>query len=391
MRNLTIFSHKLFRRTPQGLQTTGAITLQIDALAPYFERVTVCAPVIDDSDFKGASVTQQNVHFHPLPHYPNQLAFLRLIPAMRREMLSALKNTDLALVILPGYAGVMASILCQRRKRPMFQWVVGDWGKNVKVRRNNRLTYFGASSLATPLLDRLMARLTRDTLTFYTGHILYHNHQPHQHVRISSSIRASDFYLRQATAEMHTPINLLFVGRLAREKGLSYLLEAIQILRNAEIPAILHLVGTGALERELQHKARELELENYVIFHGFVPHGTLLYQHYQNSDIFILPSLQEQQGKVLLEAMTQSLPVIASAVGGIPTVIQDGENGLLVSPANAQAIAEAVQRLIRDYPLRKKLIAGGLDYARAHTVEAEAAQMMRIVAQHFKITLEGLG
>lgn len=380
---LTIFSHKLFRHSSRGFQTTGALTTQIDALALHFRHVTICAPVIRDLDFRGASVSQKNTSYRPLPHYSGRLDFLRWVPTMRRRMLSALADADLALVILPGYVGVLASILSRNHDCPTFQWVVGDWGQNVKVRRKTAVAHQLASRVATPLLDRLMTWITRDVLTFHNGSILYHKDMPHHHVRISSSIRESDLSPSASRLLPRSMVHLLFVGRLAAEKGVSHLLRAVALLRARRIPVKLHLVGAGEVEDQLRREAEILEVQDCVVFHGFVPHGEPLYEHYRQSDVLILPSLQDQQPKVLLEAMSQGLVVIATEVGGVPSVISDKDNGLLVPPADDQAIAVAVQRIIQDSALRRRLIQGGLEYARAHTVEAETARMIHLIKLHF--------
>jgi len=384
MKGLAVFSHKLFRRTPDGLQTTGSFTIQMDALSPYFERVTLCVPVVDDAAFCGVGITRQNVCFHPLPNYRGRMDFLRCAPSIRRGILTALEHADLALIILPGYVGMLASILCQRRGFPIFQWVVGDWGQNVRARRHNPLARRWVSTAWTPLLDRLMMRLTRDVLTFYNGRILYNRGKPYHFTRVSSSIREGDFYTREDTSPT-PPYRLLFVGRLSSEKGVSYLLKATALLAAKGKAVELHVVGTGSSGEELLQQAQALSITSQVYFHGFVPHGKTLRQLYRESDVFILPSLQDQQPKVLMEAMSQSLPVIATNVGGIPSIIQDGKNGLLVPPARPEAIAAAIDRVLSDDELYRRLVSEGLAHVRAHTVEQETARMMRIVADNFHL------
>lgn len=379
--HLVVFSHKLFRRTRDGLQTTGAYTIQMDALAPYFERVTLCVPVVDDATFRGMSVTSPNIDFHPLPHYAGRMGFLRAAPSMRREMLAVMEQADLALVILPGYVGTLASALCQRRRFPVFQWVVSDWSQCVLARRHNLLAHWWAS-LWAPLLDRLMMRLTRDVLTFYTGHILHNRGKSYHFTRVSSSIRQSDFYARDVT-NITMPYRVLFVGRLSAEKGIAYLLEAISLLAAKGEAIELHIVGMGPLEDDLRHKARVLNIAEQVTFHGFIPQGEALRRLYRESDMLVLPSLQEQQGKVLLEAMASGLPIIASNIGGIPTVVRHEWNGLLIPPRDPSAISQAITRLITDSSLRKRLINNGLEYARQHTVERETEKMMNIVRSYY--------
>ena len=385
MKRLAIFSHKLFRRTPGGLRTTGGFTIQMDALAPHFEQVVLCVPVVDDAEFRGVGLTAPNVSFHPLPHYRGRLGFVRAVPAMRREMLAVLECADLALIAMPGYVGALASILCQRRRFPIFQLVMGDWGQNVRVRRSNALARWLALAVWSPMLDRLMARLTRDALTFFDGHILYSRGKPHHFAFVSSSIHEDDLFIRDGASRSSPPYRLLYVGRLSAEKGVIHLLEATSLLTAEGESVELHIVGMGALERDLRHRAQMLDVAEHVFFHGFVPQGEALRQIYRESDVFVLPSLQDQQPKVLLEAMSQSVPVVATRVGGIPATIQDGGDGLLVPPACPEAIASAVCRVLSDRELRQRLVTGGLARARAHTVEQETARMMQVVNTYFNV------
>jgi glycosyltransferase involved in cell wall biosynthesis len=385
MRNLAVFSHKLFRRTSGGLQTAGGFTVMIEALAPYFEQVVLCVPVVDDAEFRGVGIAEPNVRFHPLPHYQGRLGFLRTMPAMRREILAVMRRAEMALVSMPGYVGTLASILCQRHRFPTFQLVMGDWGRNVQVRRSNALARWLASAIWGPVLDQLMARLTRDVLTFFDGHVLYRQGNPYHFTFVSSTVHRDDLYIRDGTLRLPPPHRLLFVGRLAALKGISHLLGATALLAAQGAAVELHIVGTGALESDLRCAAQALNITGQVIFHGFVPHGEALRQIYRESDVFILPSLQDQQPKVLLEAMSQSVPVIATKVGGIPCAIHDGENGLLVPPAQPEAIAAAIHRVLSDGELRRKLVRGGLAHARAHSVEQETERMMQVVARHFNM------
>jgi glycosyltransferase involved in cell wall biosynthesis len=233
----------------------------------------------------------------------------------------------------------------------------------------------------------MMARLTRDTLAFFNGRILYDQNKAFHYVRFSSSISQRTFYSRNASALLRPPHRLLFVGRLAPEKGVSHLLNATKELVTRGNPVELHIVGAGSLETDLRNQVKTLSLIDRVYFHGFVPQGEALRRFYRESDVFILPSLYDQQPKVFLEAMSQSLPIVATSVGGIPSLIQDGRNGLLVPPARPEAMATAICRILTDGDLRQKLVENGLAYAHLHTVELETHKMMQIVASHFDFEL----
>lgn len=153
--------------------------------------------------------------------------------------------------------------------------------------------------------------------------------------------------------------NILYVGKLeksAQWKGVRYLLEAIQILKS-DFPDIkLSLVGEGDAISEYQNYAKKLYISENVIFTGPLQ-GEQLAQQYRNSYALVLPSISsaESFGIVLIEAMASGLPVIGSNRGGIPGVIDDNVNGILVTPRNPQSIADAIKKLLNDPEYARKL------------------------------------
>src|SRR5581483_5428280 len=126
-------------------------------------------------------------------------------------------------------------------------------------------------------------------------------------------------------------------------------------------PLQLCLVGPDEIgERaELVRLAQDLGLGERVEFVGPVYDYQDLLAYYRAADLFVLPSLQEGFPRVIYEAMTQGLPVIATAVGGIPEVVVEGESGLLVPPGSESALAQAIDRLLSDGELRRRVIRGG--------------------------------
>src|SRR5262249_2513232 len=109
---------------------------------------------------------------------------------------------------------------------------------------------------------------------------------------------------------------------------------------------------------------------------------------YRSYDGFVLPTLSgEGIPRVLLEAMAAGVPVVATRVAGIPSLVTDEANGLLADEATPQAIAEAIARLVSDSTLRRRLIAGGYETARGLTLEAQAARMMAEVSARLHVNL----
>ncbi len=156
-------------------------------------------------------------------------------------------------------------------------------------------------------------------------------------------------------------INILFVGRLEKRKGVNYLLDAFRKLKR-EYPSIrLIIVGPGKnLRKRYEMKVRMQRIKD-VMFIGGVPYEALP-QYYQAADIFCAPATgKESFGIVLLEAMALGKPIVATSNEGYASVITDGEQGLLVPPRNSQALALALKRLIDDPPMRTRLGAHGLE------------------------------
>jgi glycosyltransferase involved in cell wall biosynthesis len=151
---------------------------------------------------------------------------------------------------------------------------------------------------------------------------------------------------------------VLFVGRLVERKGVGHLIEAIA--RLGPTGPRLEIVGEGPERPRLEALAQRLGVASRVVFRGKIPPDELQ-ASYARAAVCVLPSVLDARGDteglgvVLLEAMNHGTPVIASRVGGIPDIVEDGVSGLLVPPGDADALAAAVQRLGDDPALARRL------------------------------------
>lgn len=145
---------------------------------------------------------------------------------------------------------------------------------------------------------------------------------------------------------------LLFVGRLVERKGVHYLLEALARVRASRVVR-LRVVGDGPDRAMLESRAADLGIADRVSFDGFVT-AEELERRFAECDAFVLPAVVDSKGDteglgvVLIEALSYAKPVIASAAGGIVDVVRDGETGVLVPPADASALASAIEGLVAD-------------------------------------------
>jgi 2-deoxystreptamine N-acetyl-D-glucosaminyltransferase/2-deoxystreptamine glucosyltransferase len=154
-----------------------------------------------------------------------------------------------------------------------------------------------------------------------------------------------------------------YVGRLAPQKRADLLVTAFgRMQRRAD----LVVVGDGPERARVEALVAGCERAERVTLAGFVAHDAVP-AVLASLDVLVLPSAYEEMGSVLTEAMAAGLPVVASAVGGIPEVVRDGETGLLVPPGDVDALAAALDRLVREPHLRARLAAGArrraADYA----------------------------
>ena len=142
------------------------------------------------------------------------------------------------------------------------------------------------------------------------------------------------------------------VGRLVPVKGHRYLFAAFKRLLENDCIVRLLVLGNGPLEQEYRNAVRDMGITEQVCFLGFVDNPL---DYVVDFDAFVMPSLNEGIPLALLEAMGLGVPVIASRVGGIPEVVNDGSTGLLVEPQSVDGLYNACLRLFRDADLRKGL------------------------------------
>src|SRR5215218_6977881 len=163
---------------------------------------------------------------------------------------------------------------------------------------------------------------------------------------------------------------VLFVGRLAPQKGVHTLVEAAGLLEDPSVRVLL--VGDGP-----ERKAERIDAGDRLRFLGFFAHERLP-AAMAHADVLVLPSLYEELGTVLLEAMWAGLPIVASRTGGILDVIEDGVNGLLVPPGDPEALARAIDRLLADRALAYRLSEGARARGKDYDWEVLAGRVLQV-------------
>jgi glycosyltransferase involved in cell wall biosynthesis len=274
---------------------------------------------------------------------------LRVIPALRLIVES--RGSDLLIT-----NSVKSHFLVWRsglwRRHPWVAFHHGYTDTDRKMRLYNRLDRW-----SLPHADRLVTvcRAFADELAS-TGVSINKISVQHNSIRRQSKVNSADVTALRASLGIGDGEKLvLAVGRLSREKAHRDLIAAFKHLRetNRDLQLKLVIVGDGPERSSLEAYAESLGVNEMVVFAGQVND---VQPFYTVADVFALPSHSEGSPNVLLEAMAANLPVVATAVGGVPEIVENNTSALLVPANDPRALGASMARLLTDEELRERLV-----------------------------------
>ena len=272
----------------------------------------------------------------------------------------------LDLDIIHAHAGnppapIAAYRYANKKKKPFVvtyhgdgQWIWGDFIKRMSV-------YFYQKYL----LDKILARA--DVIISPSEYFIDESRVLGKYrdkiIVIPNGVNVDEFDFGHSKKECRERLALplddeiiLFLGTLSPHKGPDVLLRAMPKIIKEVPDAKLVFVGSGGMREELERLSKKLGIEKNVKFVGFVEERMKPF-YYKAADVFCLPSVMKHEsfGIVNLEAMACGVPIVASKIGGVPDVVKDGKNGLLIPPRNSEALADAIIYLLENYDIRKKM------------------------------------
>jgi glycosyltransferase involved in cell wall biosynthesis len=393
---LGIVYHMPFWRSADGTlrEVEGSFARYVDSLAPYFDEIVLCVPVLSRPRGEGTPVRSANVTLAPLPGFDGPAQFYPRLPLIVLRLLRFARRIDVLHCRVPTPAAVFAFAAARLFGRPTFLLVVGDLEAlraSMPYRGMKRRLWDAYTSFE----ERNVQSMADRSLTFANGAALAAKHsrpgKPAIETR-TTTLRVEDISTRPDTCAGGR-LRLLTVSRIDPRKGLRVLPDVVQQLVSQGFDMSADIVGPavgapGEAERQgIDAHAASIGVGERVRFLGAVPLDRLL-PLYKEYDLFALPTLPgEGIPRVLLEAMAGGLPIVTTRVAGIPGLIVHERNGLLVDEPGAATVADALARLLADGPLRRRLIENGYETARAHTLEAQAARMMHDVSARLGVTL----
>jgi glycosyltransferase involved in cell wall biosynthesis len=391
-KRLGVYVDAVYVSTPDGVRVDpidAAFLSFVAEVGTRFDRSMVFGRTVDGDDAEQARAFVQlptSLELERLPYYRNLgdvRAVGRSVGGTLRSFWRGLGGVDVVWVFGPHPLAIALVVLARiRRKRVVLgvrQDTVEYFRSRVATRRSRRVLMGTARML--DLAYRGLARRVPTTVVGSQIAACYGGPRAGLHEMVVSLVRAEDVLpgLEARPNRRPGPILLLSVGRIEPEKTPLVLVDALSLLEQ-ERPGRYRLrwIGHGRLEQDVRDHAAALGLEALIELLGHVPFGPELLASYREADVFVHVAATEGVPQVLVEALAAGTPVVATDVGGVRTLIEDEETGLLVRPRNPRAVAAAILRL-EDTDLCRRLAQAGLERARQATLEAEADAVTRFL------------
>lgn len=285
-----------------------------------------------------------------LPSLKRKISFVSDLKAFYEIRSLLRKEKPDVLFLLSSKAGFLGSLAGRLEKVPRIIYRIGGFAFHEDIGRLKRWLYFLAEKASKSCKDHLIVNNRKDEesalqMGYRRENVsLIHNGLEEAFTGFSREI---------AREALHIQKDVLAVVCIANwypNKGLMDLLEAVQLLQKKSLPEFrLYLIGDGLEREKLHHFCKHHQLSQ-IHFLGKIPDAA---RYLKAFDLFILPSRKEGMPWSILEAYQAEVPVLATAVGGVPELMTHEQEGFVVPPKDPEALAKALETLLNDQLLRK--------------------------------------
>lgn len=249
-------------------------------------------------------------------------------------------------------AGFVGSIAARfyRYRAPFVKvlYRIGGWSFNDPRPKWQKKLFISLEKATSFLKDKIIVNSNHD----YQQALAFNITAKNKLALLYNGIRLTEYQPAKHSSLNHNNVIIGTIANFYPAKGLIYLLKAVKILRRRQLsfPLQFLIIGDGRQRRQLEHFIKQNQLEKQIQLLGTKedPWQTTF-------DIIVIPSVKEGFPYVLLEAMAQQLPIIATSVGAIPEIVSNNESALIVPPKNPRALAGAIETLIKNPALKTKI------------------------------------
>jgi glycosyltransferase involved in cell wall biosynthesis len=374
------FTDYVYREAGGVVYGERAFALFLAALADHVDELTIVGR-LDPHEGPSHYALPPAVRFVALPHYRSLTHPISVAGSLVRSVerfWRAIDDADRVWLLGPYPHAVAFAVLTLVRRRRLVLGVRQDFPRYVRSRRPTRRWMH----LAADVLELSWRALARTSPVVVVGSELQRHYQRAPALLEMAVSLVSDADVdageRAAARPYDGDLQLLSVGRIDREKNPLLLAEILALVREADPRWRLVVCGDGPLADELVRRLEQLGLTRHSELMGYVRLDGGLLEIYRASHAFLHVSLTEGMPQVLLEAFASGVPVVATAVGGVPEAA--GDAALLIAPQDARAAADAVLAIGRDVELRARLVSAGFTRAKAQTLDAEVGRVVAFIA-----------
>ncbi|PKM92555.1 MAG: hypothetical protein CVU80_02735, partial [Elusimicrobia bacterium HGW-Elusimicrobia-4] len=335
-------------------------------------EVTLWSPVETDPEEEGLHHSSWRVELGSLKieHHDSYNSFLKHYQLWPRRAISWRKHADQLVkahdAVIIRHPSPMISIVSRstfRQGKPLIILVMSDLSRTDRILGNHGLRRMFYTALAKLLvLQEIRSAMHADVVGAYSSVLAYRHRGSRGLVKLMQDpvLHQDEFVFRNDTCQSQE-VRILRVSWVQPLKGLEYLLEAVAILLAKGIEVRLEIVGkerSQGYQAKIEDLAEELGIADNVIFTGWVPFDQMQ-EVYMRSDIQVISSLAEGTPRCIAEGAARGLPLVSTMIGGCADVLTHEVDALLVAPADAVALAGAIERVIRDGTLRRNMIRQG--------------------------------
>ncbi|MEA2439341.1 MAG: hypothetical protein QOH76_765 [Thermoleophilaceae bacterium] len=368
------YTDYVYRRRDGAVYAQRAFALFLARLGQEVEALAI-AGRLDPEPGESYYRLPDDIEFVPLPHYASLASPLRALPAMVRSLgrfWRLLGRVDAAWLLGPYPLSFVFVLMAALRRRPVFLGVRQDWPTYVRSRHPDSPPLHAVAWL----MEAAWRALARVYPVVVVGPELARNYSRARAV-LPVTVAMVDEEQIAPPRTQPSSFTVLSVGRLETEKNPLLLADVLAGLRERDPRWRLVVAGEGPMRADLEARLETLGVAEHADLLGYVPVDAGLHDLYRSADYFLHVSWTEGLPQVIFEAFAARLPVVATAVGGVPDAA--GEAALLVPAGSADAAVEALVRLASDEALRAQLVEAGVERVRRHTTAAE----VRRIAEFF--------
>jgi glycosyltransferase involved in cell wall biosynthesis len=376
------YADLLYRREGEVITSHTAFARWIGALGECFPEFVVFGRVHPEPGRAEHRLEASSLEFTELPYYPSLRQPLEVLRALRRAarcFRAGARGCDAVVLFGPHPYAVVFGLIARASRVPVIVGVRQDFTEYLSNRTPQRLRPLARAGAR--LLEAAHRRLGRRGGAIVVGSEMAERYR-RAGLRVIetgiSLVTAADLVRSEELAARPWPGDhrILVAGRLDPEKNALLLADVAAAL--VDSPWRLVVAGTGSLADELAARLESRGLSPRVELLGRVGAGDLQ-TLYRECTVLLHVSLTEGQPQVLFEAAAAGMPIIATAVGGVPTALANGERGLLVPPSDVAAIERALERLDQDPAGRREMAKAAFEWVADETMERQVARISRFI------------